>query len=397
MGTHVGVGVSHQRHPVRAAQEAVKKALTAAAIEQPDFVFVFASLGYDADRLVQSIREVTGYCSLSGCSGQGVIVQGEADESGFSVAVMVIKSDEIRFTNQILSHHNLNANEALSFEDVGKTLGHKIQMEMPTDPIALFLFTDGLTLNFDRLAVGLQSVLLTENFLPFFGGAAGSNAAMQITYQFCDDQVLSNGTVATLMSGSAQIAWAANHGCVPIGTECQVTRAEGNLVYELDHKPVFEVLREYLSEDEIARWDRTIVSFCFGIKPTNGEEFMIRYLPRKDEAAGAVMLQTEIVKGTKIWVMRRDQDEIIEGTKVVAQSLNSQLNGKNPKFILHFDCYGRGKSVFTEQQKQRLLKELQQDVGPTLPWIGVYTHGEISPIEHKNSFHNYTIVLAAIY
>jgi hypothetical protein len=397
MGTLTGVGVSHQRHPVRAAQEAVKKALIAAGIEQPDFVFVFASLGYVPDNLLQSIREATGYCPLSGCSGQGVIVQGEADESGFSVAVMVIKSDEIRFTNQMLSHQSPSTDDALSFEDVGKILGHKIQMGMPTDPIALFLFTDGLTLNFDRLAVGLQSVLLTETFLPIFGGAAGSNGAMQITYQFCDDQVLSDGTVVTLISGTAQIAWAANHGCVPIGTECHVTRAEGNLIYELDHKPVFEVLREYLSEDEIARWDRTIVSFCFGIKPTSGEEFMIRYLPRKDEAAGAVMLQTDVTEGTKIWVMRRDQDKIIEGTKRIAQSLNTQLNGKKPKFIFQFDCYGRGKSVFTEQQKQKLLRELQQDVGPMLPWLGFYTHGEISPIGHKNSFHNYTLVLTAIY
>jgi hypothetical protein len=396
MGTLSGVGISHQRHPIRAAQEAVAKALTNAGIEQPDFVFIFASLGYEPEKLLQSVRQATGYCPLAGCSGQGVIVQGEADESNFSVAVMLIQSDELRFTNQIVNHQDSGSNQ-LSFENVGKILGHKMQMEMPRNPIALFLFTDGLTLNFDRLAAGLQSTLLVDQFLPIFGGAAGSDSEMNVTYQFCDDQVLIEGSVLTLMSGDAQIAWAANHGCAPIGTEYQVTRAEGNLIYELDHKPVFEVLREYLSEEEIARWDRTIVSFCFGIKTQNGEEFMIRYLPRKDEATGSVMLQTEVIEGTKIWVMRRDQDKIIEGTQKIAHSLNAQLNGKSPKFILHFDCYGRGKSVFTEQQKQKLLKELQQDVGSHLPWLGFYTHGEIAPIGDTNSFHNYTLVLTAIY
>lgn len=74
------------------------------------------------------------------------------------------------------------------------------------------------------------------------------------------------------------------------------------MIYELDHKPVFEVLRQYFSEDEIARWDRTMVSFCFGFKPQGVEEFAIRYLPRKDEAAGAVMLQTEAIEGTSAWM-----------------------------------------------------------------------------------------------
>jgi hypothetical protein len=391
MGTLVGVGVSHHRQTVRAAQEAVQKALEQAAIEQPDFVFVFSSLGYDADKLVHTVRQATGECPLSGCSGQGVIVQGEADESSFSVAVMVIKSDELRFINRMVSRQDQ------SFEQVGETLGSKLKMAMPEDPIALFLFTDGLTLNFDRLASGLQSTLQLEASLPILGGAAGSDADMEVTYQFCDDRVLTDGTVATLMSGDGQIAWSRNHACVPIGTAWEVTRAEDNMIYELDHKPVFEVLRQYLSDEEIARWDRTVVSFCFGMTSDGGEEFMIRYLPRKDEAKGTVMLQTEIKVGTKIWVMRRDQEKIFQGTEQIAQDLKAQLNGKTPKFVFHFDCYGRGKSMFTEQQKLLLLSNLQQEVGPHLPWIGLYTHGEIAPMDQQNAFHNYTLVLTAVY
>ena len=45
-----------------------------------------------------------------------------------------------------------------------------------------------------------------------------------------------------------------------------------------------------------------MVSFCFGFKPQGVEEFAIRYLPRKDEAAGAVMLQTEAIEGTSAWM-----------------------------------------------------------------------------------------------
>jgi hypothetical protein len=395
MGTLAGVGVSHHRNAVKAAQEAVQKAFLAAGTEQPDFVFLFTSLGYEPEKLLQAVRQATGNCPLVGCSGQGVIVQGEADESSFSVAILAIKSDELHFSNHLVLRQQ--AAETLSFEQVGQTLGHKLQSDQITDAIALFLFTDGLTLNFDRLAAGLQSVLKTANPLPILGGAAGSDLEMQMTYQFCDDRVVSDGTVVALMSGNAQIAWAVNHGCVPIGTEYKITRAEGNLIYELDHKPVFEVLRQYFSDEEIDRWDRTMVSFCFGIKSQGEEEFTIRYLPRKDQEAGAVMLQTEVTEGTGIWVMRRDQELIYQGAEHLAESLKTKLNGQVPKFIMQFDCYGRGKSIATEQQKHQLLQRLQQNIGADLPWIGFYSHGEIAPIGQQNTFHNYTLVLTAIY
>jgi hypothetical protein len=391
MGTLAGVGISHDRHPVRAAQAAVAAALKAAAITQPDYVWLFASLGYDPEKLVAAVRAATGDAPLIGCSGQGVIARGETDESSFSVSVMVIQSDELRFTNYATAH------AGLSFEQVGMALGEQLAPTIADDTIALFLFTDGLTLNFDRLAAGLQSRLNLSQLLPILGGAAGSDIDMQVTYQFCDDQVFTDGTVVSLLSGPAQIAWSSNHGCVPIGTAYTITKAEGNLIYELDHQPVFNILRQYLTETDIEQWNRMIVSFCFGLSVPGYDDMTIRYLPRKDEIAGSVMLQTEVHEGTKIWVVRRDQAAIINGTAQLAADLNHQLQGQTPKLVLQFDCYGRGRSVFTEQQKQTIQQQLQLNIGSQVPWMGFYSHGEIAPIGTQNAFHNYTLVLAAIY
>ena len=101
MGTRAGVGISHHRNPTVAGREAAQRALAAGLIDQADFVFMFAAVGYDQLSLVQAVRVATGNAPLCGCSGEGVIAEGEADESNFSVAVMAIASDELRFTNGV--------------------------------------------------------------------------------------------------------------------------------------------------------------------------------------------------------------------------------------------------------------------------------------------------------
>jgi small ligand-binding sensory domain FIST len=73
------------------------------------------------------------------------------------------------------------------------------------------------------------------------------------------------------------------------------------------------------------------------------------------------------------------------------------LGEKKPTFVLHFDCAGRGKVLFRDQEKQDLLQGLQQQVGPDVPWLGFFTYGEIGPLHKRNCFHNYTLVLLAVY
>lgn len=50
-----------------------------------------------------------------------------------------------------------------------------------------------------------------------------------------------------------------------------------------------------------------------------------------------------------------------------------------------------------EEEKQRVMSKLQTCFAPTVPWLGFYTYGEIGPVNQVNSFHNYTVVLAAFY
>ena len=94
MAIQAGVGMSHHRNPKVAGREAAQSALEAGGIEKPDFCFTFAAVGYNQEVLIRAVREATGNTPLCGCSGEGVITRGGADEANFSAAVMAIRSDQ---------------------------------------------------------------------------------------------------------------------------------------------------------------------------------------------------------------------------------------------------------------------------------------------------------------
>ncbi len=394
MNINAGVGISYHRNVTVAGQEAAQQALTEAGIERPDFVFMFASTGYNQQKLVDIVRETTGYAPLSGCSAWGIIGRDWVSNSHFAVAVMVISSDELRCSNHLQT--GLKADP----HSVGEAIAQDIKPQIASDSLGVFLFADGITINFDSFVAGLETKLNLDVFLPLLGGASGYNPNRKNTYQYYNDQVVSDGVIATLISGPVNLAWAVNHGCETIGNERKVTRCEGNIIYEIDDQPVLEVLKEYLDEKEIEDWNEAVVNLCLGIKAPgymqDYDEYLIRFLPSKDDATGSVSLQTEILEGTSIWMTRRDKDKIVDGLDKMAKQINHQLGDRPGQLVFHFDCFGRG-SIFHGEEKFQLLERLQKKIGSNIPWLGFYTNGEIAPVGSYNCFHNYTLVLGVIY
>lgn len=395
MNTQAGVGISHHRNPKVAGQEAATQALHAAGIEQPDFVFLYASVGYKQSILLESVRQTTSHAPLCGCSGEGIIVQNEIDESNFSVAVMVIRSDEISFRNGIVCGIKETSEQA------GQDIATAIIPHIQENAKALFVFPDGLTCNFDQLQTGIEQTMQPHRSLPLFGGLAADNWDGKQTYQYCNDQVVSDGVAWVLLSGNVQILSNVNHGCLPLGIAHTITRSEENVIYEIDNKPALEVLKEYINDEEIHSWSRTVANLCIGLKAPaqiqqEYDEYLIRFMPTKDDATGSVTIPTNIASGTQIWMTHRDYDKIAKGINKVVEQMQQQLAGTKPKIVFQFDCAGRGKVIFREEQKEELLKILQNGVGNTVPWIGFSTYGEIGPVHTQNCFHNYTVVLVAI-
>jgi hypothetical protein len=307
---------------------------------------------------------------------------------------MVIGSDEFSF--RVASVREVG-------ERAGAKLAENLNALLTPESKACFLLADGLVFNFDPFIAGLESKLAREGGLPIFGGLASDNWTYSKTFQYHDHQVFSDGVSCVVMSGKGGIAWGINHGCTPVGTKRTITRSRGNIIYEIDGKPALDVLKEYYEEEQwIEQWNKTSLNLCLGFRTPGHlrneyEEFIIRYMMGKNDQEGYVTIQSEVTDGTELWLMRRDKELMANGLKSISQQIKAQLANRAPKFVLHFECMGRGKVVFREKEKIDLVKSLQRDLGESIPWIGFYTYGEIGPIAGFNCIHNFTSIVAAVY
>jgi hypothetical protein len=405
MTTTAGVGMSRHHNPNLAGREAAEQALREAGVAKPDFVFMFASIGYDQRSLLRAVRDTTGGAPLSGCSVEGTIAAEDADESNFSVVVTAISSDELQWTNGLAT--GLSADSRA----VGQRVAHELLPHLSADAIGLFVFPDGMsaifdtffTANFDNFLAGLEGNLPSDRFLPLWGGGAGNNFdAGAPTYQYCDDEVVSDGVSYALLSGEAQAGWAMSHSLIPIGGAREVTRSQGNVIYEIDGKPATEVLKEYLpgqalAEDEDWLPNSISLALCFRAPSyMKDEEYVVRGIPAVKMADGSITVQTEVSESTSIWFSSRDKEKVATGLDRMAQQIKEQMGGEKPKLIFQFDCATRGNMMFREQEKLELLKRFRQSVDPEVTWAGFYAFGEIGPVEEHNNRNLYTAVALAL-
>jgi len=311
------------------------------------------------------------------------------------LSVMVLASKEIKFSNY------LGRNLKESSGSAGESIGKEIKKGNIKNTVALILLPDGLTCNMKQVFAGLEGVIGTD--IPFIGGTSGDNWKFTKTYQYHNDEVLTDAMSAVLISGNAKVEVGVSHGCIPIGLEKEITKAEGNRIYEIDNKPAYEVLTEYLAPGEAKDFGKAMAYFAIG-EPVPEEisdvydKYMVRACMSRDEKDSSVTIPTEMPTGTKMQLMRRDAESLIKRAKEAAEQIKQKLGGKKPKFVLHFDCAGRGKILFgSEEKAKKPVDAMQETLGKDIPWAGLFTFGEISPVKNKNYLHNYTAVLCVIY
>jgi hypothetical protein len=393
MATRAGVGKSLEPDAAEAGAQAARTAMQAVGTDPIKLVIIAATMGFDQPALLAGIRSVTGSVPLVGCTGAGLIDQDGPDDALRRVEVIVIASDTISCIPVIAPGINDDS------EAAGKDLAAQLNAAWPVDPKFLLLLSDGLSIDPERLFRGLESTLNAP--LPFIGGTAGETSAFRSTYQYFNGQVLQDVVIAVLFSGDFSFDVGVSHGSRPIGITREVTKAVGNHIYEIDHRPAFEVFQEFLGPDVTELNNTTVSGVCLGVETPEEarggyEDVALRIPLNLDVHDKSFYIAGEWPVGTKLQVCRRDSDTIVQRAREIAASIKDRNGGKDPALVLHINCAGRSKTLIGESVA---IKEVaaNQVFDKSVPWFGFYGFGEIAPVNGKNFFHNWTSVVLAIY
>lgn len=391
-----GVGTSQRvTDHLDAGREAASMALGSLAEKKAKILFVFASIAYDQQQVLNGVRRESADALIVGGSAAGEISSFTTFFDG--VVVMAIASDQIEFFTGVgdgVSKDSFRAG-AMAAEDVLK--------KSPNHPKLFIMLPDGMTGNGAAIVEGVQSVL-GKNF-PVIGGSLGDDYRFEKTYEYYNDQVLTDSVVGVGLSGNFSYGFGIKHGWEAVGLPMKVTKAKGTLLQEVDGKAALTIYEEHFGKeaDELIREPlaRMAYTYPLGQKVEGSDELLIRDPVRANEK-GEITMASAIPEGTEIYLMIGDRDRAIQAAKDAAENAMAQLEGRAPRFVVMFNCMARNKllGVRCSEENQSVQSIIAGSISEGIPMAGFYTYGEQGPLLGKKGtpayFHNETMTLLVV-
>jgi len=356
---------------------------------EPDFVLVFCSSAYEYSEEITPIRDVIGDVPLIGASTAGEFTQEQAGEGG--IAVAAIASDEMEFYTGI--GHGLSDDLRGAVEEAAADIPDE-QADYP-HRVGINLH-DGLTGRGEEIAM-----LAFQQFpIPFSGGSAGDDIALEETFVFHNDEVATDSIVLAVLASEKPFALGVEHGHKPISEPLAVTDAEGSVVSELNGQPAFEAFADAIAEvsqEELGidphdvetgseEFVELLTQFQFGVK-SGADDYKVRWAGPTPNTDGPMVFATTIPEGTELTVMHSNRDEQIEAARTGAVNARDALTDNEAAGALVFDCACQGAILGDQfpESVEAMFAELD------VPLAGFQTYGEICMQEGEmRGYHNTT-------
>ncbi|MBD2269027.1 FIST C-terminal domain-containing protein [Anabaena sp. FACHB-1391] len=232
------------------------------------------------------------------------------------------------------------------------------------------------------------------------GGQASSGFINGPVGLFCNDKLCREGTIGIALTGNIVLDTIVSQGCRPIGQPLQVTKAERNIILELDEKVPLMVLRNLISS--LSEEDRTLAQHSLFVGLAMDEfrmnlhsgDFLIRNILGVDPKAGAIAISDRIRAGQRLQFHLREAEassQDLENLLQEYQNENENTSQPSPVGALMFTCLGRGIGLYGQPNfDSQLFSRYLHDI----PVGGCFCGGEIGPVSGRTFLHGYTSVFA---
>ena len=283
------------------------------------------------------------------------------------------------------------------FEDdeslTSKKIAH-IALEKFDKP-ALITYASKIGLNGDDVVNGYKEILGSQT--PIFGGLAGDNIKNEKYTVFHNGTYENNGLVALILDGTKILVEGNSYsGWQALGKTHVATKAEGNIIYEIDNQPALELFIEYFGIEKSVIVDGKTVSTVPGLCPIkvldkNNRDYM-RSPISYDWDNHSLILAGEVKQGERFKFCPMPDIDTVEKT-VTAFKNHSQKHPKVDAVVVN-SCIAR-KLAFGLLINKELEDLYNIWKAPTVGFMGM---GEIgSQGESKECyFHNVTCSLLTL-
>ena len=392
MSTLIGVGLSDKKDPYQAGCEAGQMALYQIHHRKIDLCFLFSTVQFCTERLLEGIGYALGSPRLLGCSGANLIASDGLRRYG--VGIMLISSDALRCGIAAALDYKTKGAQALGEEWARAALK---DLHVAERHQAL-IFPDGLIENGSELLRGIKTVL-GQSF-PILGASSADNFRFVRTYQYFGPSILSNSVVGAIISGGLSFGMGLRHGWKPLGKPHTITASSGNVVKTIDDKPAVEIYADYFGKttgDVAKALIRISTYYPLGLYLPGESEYVLRNALRVDDEGGLVC-QGDAAAGTEVRLMMGTKGRALTAATEAAAEARESLKNATIKGALIFESISRSKLLghLTDEEMTR-IKNILGDV----PMLGISTFGEQAPLKSleyygSTHFHNETLAILAI-
>jgi small ligand-binding sensory domain FIST len=385
-----GAGQSSSSSTEQAAEQAATAAMAQAGVPRADAVVVFFTVEHARHHqtLFSTLARMTGTDQIVGSSAAGILTGAGEVEGQQGLAVLVFSSNEIH--SRPFLFQPLRERDA----EVGAEIAQRVGPRQPSS--LLILFPDTYHGQPRQL---LQSMEQQIGFVPVVGAGSSENGSAQATYQFCGENCASNSIAGAQLSGSFEMTIDITQGCQPITEPMVITRADKNLIFEINHRPALEIFSKLL-KGPLAQDLRRALMFLFVGLPAGTDrdtvgpgQYLVRNIIELDPEKGSIGIAEEVREGQSMIFALRDGQRARDDLNQMLQRQSRKLEGKPPAFGFYFNCCARGSSLYGIPGIDTAY--IRQALGD-FPLIGMFGGYELAPLGRRNHLFAYTGVLALI-
>lgn len=333
--------------------------------------------------LFDQIRKLYPKGYIMGCSSAGEIYSGNVADDTLIVSAVFLEKSSVVF-----SAIDLQSND--DYHLVGKKIMESLSKEALKHA---FVLCEGLNINGSQLVEGMRENNPTH--LPITGGLSGDGADFKKTYVLANDYAKSDQIVVAAFYGDIITGCASMGGWDTFGVERIVTKAENNVLYEMDGKPVLDLYKEYLG-DKADELPASALLFPLSIRERGSGYSYVRTILGVDEEKKTLTFAGDIPVNAYCRLMKANTNNLIDGSRQAIELSHEMIGEKPADLAILISCIGR--KLVLKQLVDEEVQVVKEHLGSDTIISGFYSYGEISPYKKDTSceLHNQTMTITLL-